>query len=179
MTKAEEFQIAQEKVAKYDRQTAALVKRATKYFGDVHSEHFTLPEMTYFLRESYKELLTHSKVLHENKMRQRGDWSTGFCFTTSYLIYQMTGGDKVWEIYVAPPLHCWLVHRDTGKICDVTYSQFEKPGELRIYYENGSLFKDIDKYRDQLETQADNLAKCAGLKPYAETGTDYFTGHDI
>jgi len=164
MTKAEQFYEGQNKLAEYDKQTNKLVKRALRYFGDVQSEHFTLPEMVYLLRNSYKERLTHMKVLGEKEMRTNNDLSSGFCLITSYLIYSMTGGDKVWELRGARPIHWWLVHKQTNKILDITHSQF-KLFTLRHLVQNGSAFDIKDEqFMDLLKQKAHALAQCAGLE---------------
>ena len=164
MTEAEQFYTAQNKLAKYDKQSYSLTRRALKYFSDVTSEHFTLPEMVYLLRNAFKERITHSEVLGEQFMRTNTDPSSGFCLITSYLIYSMTGGDKVWELRGASPLHWWLVHKQTRKIFDITYTQF-KLSMVRHLYENGSVLPTKDEqFMEMLKQKAHTLAHRAGLE---------------
>lgn len=164
MTKAEEFYEGQNRLAEYDRQTQQLELSAME-FEDVYNEHFTLPEMVYLLRNAYKERLTHSEVLGEKVMRTNTDPSSGFCLITSYLVYSTTGGNRVWDLYGASPLHWWLVHKQTGKIFDITYSQF-KPSLLQNLYNNGSKFDKIgdEQFMDLLKQKAHTLARRAGLE---------------
>jgi hypothetical protein len=164
MTKAEQFYAGQQNLlAKYDAQSKQLMLDAMQ-FDDVLGEHFTLPEMVYLLRNAYKERITHHDVLGENTMRTNTDPTSGFCLITTYLIYSMTGGDKVWEIHGARPLHWWLVHKQTNKIFDITYSQF-KPELLNNLYKNGSPFVAPDEqFMDMLKQKAHTLAHRAGLE---------------
>lgn len=171
MTTAEQFYKGQNRLnaennpnlyAEYDIQTNRLELDAME-FTDLYDEHFPLPQIVFLLRRSYKELLTHSKVLHENRMRTNTDVSSGFCAPSTYIIYTMTGADKVWEIHHAGRLHWWLVHKQTNKIFDVTYSQFE-PYLLKNIYQNGSKCKDVAGFFDDVQDMAKQLAHCAGIR---------------
>lgn len=164
MTKSEQFYTAQNKLAKYDEQSKRLVLEAME-FEDAYNEQYTLPEMVFLLRNAYKERLTHFDVLGEKSMRTNTDPSSGFCLITSYLVYSMTGGDRVWEIYGASPLHWWLVHKRTNLIFDITYSQFG-PNMLNNFYQNASKFNKMDdeQFMDMLKQKAYKLAHRAGLE---------------
>ena len=122
MTKAEEFYAAQNRLAHYDQETNNLMLDAME-FKDAYNANYTLPEMVYLLRKSFKERKTRHDVLgkydlelYENEFeydsngqKRKKDPARGFCMVSSYLIYSMTGGDKVWELY-GTPMHWWLVH---------------------------------------------------------------------
>ncbi len=162
MTKSEEFYAGINKLADYDNQSKQLMLYAME-FSDVYNARFTLPEMVYLLRNAYKERLTHSAVLGEKFMRPNTDPTSGFCLITSYLIYTLTGGENVWEIHGARPLHWWLYHKQTGKIFDITYSQF-KPTMLHNLYQNGSVFHPDEQLTEMLKQRAKTLAHRAGLE---------------
>lgn len=151
-------------LAKYDKQTAGLKDNAEKLFPGVYNEKYTLPTIVESLRKSYKERITHRDVLGED-FRINNDLSSGFCLITSYLIYSMTGGDKVWEIYGASPVHWWLVHKQTRRILDITYSQFEVDALIKLY-QNGSKVSSIgdEKTMEQLKQKAHILAQRAGIE---------------
>ena len=86
MDKIDSFNHAQNKLAKYDQETRNLM-RVGLNFEDVSNEKFSLAEMVYLLRNSFKERLTHKTVLDENEIRQNTDPASGFCMISSYLIY--------------------------------------------------------------------------------------------
>lgn len=164
MDKPKSFNHAKNKLAKYDKATFDLMSVAAE-FDDVYNENFTLPDMVYLLRRSFKERLTHSAVLEETKMRQNTDPSSGFCMISSYLIYSMTGGDKVWELQ-GTPLHWWLYHKQTKTIFDVTYTQFS-PTEIQGIYLQGcpvNKLKTDEMFYEVLQAKAHKLAHRAGLE---------------
>jgi len=164
MKKSEHFYHAKNKLAKYDRETQNLMLRAME-FEDVHDEKFTLPGMVYLLRNSFKERLTHKAVLDEIKMRPNTDPSSGFCMISSYLIYLLTGADKVWEIH-GTNLHWWLYHKQTNTIFDITHTQFLSK-DLREIYKSGqpiSKLKTGPVFYDMLKAKAQTLAHRAGLE---------------
>lgn len=164
MKKPEHFYHAKNKLAKYDRETQNLMLRAME-FEDVHNEKFTLPGMVYLLRNSFKERLTHKAVLDEINMRPNADPSSGFCMISSYLIYSLTGADKVWEIH-GTNLHWWLYHKQTNTIFDITHTQFT-PKDVSAIYKMG---RPVDKLNihpmihDILKAKAHTLAHRAGLE---------------
>lgn len=166
MIKSEEFHSAQNKLAAYNQETQNLMLDAGE-FDDVYNEHFSLPEIVYLLRNSFRERVTYYSVFGEGGMESREgiDPATGFCMVSSYLIYSMTGGDKVWELH-GTTLHWWLYHKQTGLIFDITHTQFT-PRELHAHYRNGipvSKLKTDPVFYDILKQNAHKLAHCAGLE---------------
>jgi len=164
MDKPKAFYHAKNKLAKYDKATFDLMSVAAE-FEDVYNENFTLPDIVYLLRRSFKERLTHAAVLEETKMRPNTDPSSGFCIISSYLIYSMTGGDKVWELQ-GTNLHWWLYHKQTSTIFDVTHTQFS-PTEVRVIYLQGrpvNQLKTDDMFYEVLQAKAHKLAHRAGLE---------------
>ena len=164
MTKAERFYDAQNKLAAYDRESQNLMLDAME-FTDVVGQKFTLPDMVCLLRKSFKERLTYYRVFEEDRPSYDVDPATGFCMVSSYLIYDMTGGDKVWQIR-GTNMHWWLYHKQSQKVFDITHTQFndkDLPGIYRIgrpvqYLNRGEVFDDV------LKEKARELAKCAGLR---------------
>ena len=164
MTKAERFYDAQNKLAAYDRESDNLVLDAME-FTDVINAKFTLPEIVYLLRKSFKERLTYYRVFKESRLEPGEDPAAGFCMVSSYLIYSMTGGNKFWELH-GTNMHWWLYHKQSGQIFDITHTQFDDkdlPGIYRLgrpvqYLQKGEMFDDI------LKEKAQELAKCAGLR---------------
>jgi hypothetical protein len=134
-------------------------------FEDAYNENFTLAGMVYLLRNSFKERLTHKIVLEETTMRPNTDPSSGFCMISSYLIYSLTGGDKIWEIH-GTNLHWWLYHKQSSTIFDITHSQFSKK-DLRGIYGQGCTvdkLKTDPMFYDILKTKAHALAQRAGIE---------------
>ncbi len=162
MTKADRFFSAQNKLASYDNATFDLMDFAGN-FQDAYSENFTLPEMVYLLRNSFKQGVTHRDVLGE-PMNTNEDRSRGFCMISSYLIYSMTGGDKVWELQ-GTNLHWWLYHKQSHQIFDITHTQFDKR-TLYGHYKYGqpvTKLKTDLMFFDVLKDKAQILARRAGL----------------
>lgn len=164
MDKSKSFYNAKNKLAKYDRATFDLMSLAAE-FNDIYNENFTLPNMVYLLRKSFKELLTHAKVLGENKMCSNTDPSSGFCIISSYLIYSLTGGDNVWELQ-GTSLHWWLYHKQTGTIFDITHTQFSNK-DIQEIYKLGRPVKQLqtdETFYDVLQDKMHKLAQRAGLE---------------
>ena len=163
MTKSDAFLSAQNKLAQYDTASKELMLDAME-FDDAYNEHFSLPEIVYLLRNTFKERITHKEVLDETEARPNTDPSSGFCMIASYLIYSMTGGDKVWELH-GTFLHWWLYHKQTHTIFDVTHTQFNNK-ELMAHYQKGcpvSRLKTDKMFYDILKEKSQVLAKRAGL----------------
>ena len=162
-TKAQVFSSAQNKLAQYDKESEKLMLGAT-IFDDAQNAKFTLPQIVSLLRKSFKQSLTHRKVLNE-PLHENRDPSDGFCMASSYLIYSMTGGDKVWEIH-GTPLHWWLYHKKSGTVFDITRTQFSSdllPDIYKMGCDVGHLTTD-EKFYDTLKIKAKTLAHCAGLE---------------
>lgn len=163
MANTEKFYSAKNKLANYNQESDKLVLGALN-FEDAYNENFSLPEIVYLLRESFKKRITHQRVLGED-MRTDIDPSDGFCMISSYLIYSMTGGDAVWELR-GTNMHWWLYHKKSHTIFDVTHTQF-KPGQLPEIYSLGqpvNKLKTDDMFYDVLKQKAVTLAKYAGLE---------------
>ena len=164
MTKAKSFSESTNKLKKYDQATRNLMLTAMN-FEDVYNVNFSLAEMVYLLRNSFKERLTHRVVLDENQMRQNTDPSSGFCMISSYLIYSLTGGDKVWELH-GTPLHWWLYHKQSRTIFDITHTQFLSKDIQEIYKQGQPVnkLKTDAMFYDILKTKAHILAHRAGIE---------------
>lgn len=162
MTKAEQLYMAQERVAEYDRQSAQLEQDSLRLHY-VTNNKYTLQTIVSSLRNAFKNTETRNNVLGNMYLRPSDDFSAGFCFISSYLIYSMTGGDAVWEIHAAAPMHWWLVHKETNTIFDITYSQF-KPEMLHNLYQNGTKVEPNSSTLHLLQEKAQKLAQSAGLE---------------
>lgn len=163
MTNSDKFYSAKNKLAHYDKESNKLVLSSLD-FDDAINENVSLPEIVYLLRESFKQRLTHHKVLGE-PVRPDIDPSDGFCMIASYLIYSMTGGDKVWQLR-GTNMHWWLYHKKTNAIFDVTHTQF-KPTQLPEIYKQGvpiEKLKTDAMFYDVLKQKAKSLAQYAGLE---------------
>ncbi len=144
----------------YDKATEKLVLLAQDYEVPQVGK-YSLDEMVYLLRESFKNNVTFNKVF-DMKLDRKGDPSAGFCLVSSYYIYEHTGGDKIWTL-MASPSHWWLQHKIYSGPFDITYTQFSKPfdyhcgrPETKIY--NDSMFAQV------LRQKAYILGKQAGLE---------------
>ena len=164
MTKVEQFYEAKNKLAQYNQETRRLMDVA-KQFQDIDTEKFTLSEIVSLLRNSFKERLTHATVLGEKEMRENTDPSSGFCMTASYLIYLLTGGDKVWELR-GTNLHWWLYHKKSNTVFDITNTQFPVDDIKQIYKLGRPVaeLKTDDKFNEMLKIQARTLAHRAGIE---------------
>lgn len=144
----------------YDNATRKLMLQAMEL--DVRDDgKFSLPDMVFLLRESFKYKLTYRRVFNEPS-RGSCDPATGFCIVSSFYIYTHTGGDAVWEIR-HNPLHWWLVHRQTNTVFDITYTQFSEPfpyetGKPELRIQNDSDFTDM------LTAKAALLGRAAGME---------------
>ena len=164
MNNQEKFYQAKNKLAQYDQETRNLMLDAME-FEDVYNENFTLAGMVYLLRNSFKERLTHRKVLDEKELPPNIDPASGFCMISSYLIYSLTGGDRVWELQ-GTNLHWWLYHKQTHTIFDITHTQFS-PEHLRDIYKCGrpvTKLKTDPVFNEVLRAKSQILAHCAGLE---------------
>lgn len=164
MKKTEQFNNIKNKLSRYDHESQNLMLTAMN-FDDITAEKFSLAEIVFLLRRSFKERLTHKQVLEENKMRPCTDPSSGFCMIASYLIYSMTGKDKVWEIH-GTPLHWWLYHKQSNTIFDVTHTQFSSKEAAEIYKLGRpvSELKTDETFNNILKMRAHKLAHRAGLE---------------
>ncbi len=178
MTKAEQFYSGQNRLAAYDEESNNLMLDAME-FTDVYNEKFTLPEIVYLLRRAFKERSTRGKVLGKEDLKlydeeyeidsdgnkRPKDPASGFCMVSSYLIYSMTGADKVWELH-GTPIHWWLYHKKTHQRFDITHTQFNER-TLNAHYFNGKNVKYLNTdplFYDILKQNAHMLAQCAGLE---------------
>ena len=85
---------------RYEEFTKATVKLAEKIHRanreKVADVKYTLPQITLALRNIYKDPIFHEKFV-SSKMSDN-KWSSGFCAMASVIIYEMYGGDNVWEL---------------------------------------------------------------------------------
>lgn len=84
---------------RYEEFTRATVKLAEQIhnanrdkFADAK---YTLPQVTHALRNIYKDPIFHEKFV-SSKMSEN-KWSSGFCAMASVIIYEMFGGENVWN----------------------------------------------------------------------------------
>lgn len=148
------------KLKSYDAATKKLMLQAQDL--DVSCDgSFSLPEMVFLLRESFKYKLTYKRVFNEI-LRNTYDPATGFCIVSSYYIYLHTGGDKIWRL-VHNPAHWWLVHRQTGNVFDITYTQFNEPFPYEIGTDEVRLKTDPE-FVKVLRDKALILGRSAGME---------------
>ena len=131
-------------------------------FTDRGTAEYKLPQIVYRLRDAFRSDEIYKNMTGKERLSYRPK-SEGFCATSSYVIYTMTGGDKVWDMYYAFPMHWWLVHKETHKILDITHDQFS-PSALPGKYRSGSKYEITDKNRQDLQRMATSLMKSAGLE---------------
>ena len=85
---------------RYEEFTAATVRLAEQ----IHSANqkkfigvkYTLPQVTYALRNIYKDPIFHQKFVSSPMSDNK--WSSGFCAMASVVIYEMFGGSDVWNM---------------------------------------------------------------------------------
>lgn len=149
------------KLKAYNDATHALMKQAAKYDVD-NNNKFSLPEMVFLLRESFKQKLTYHRVFPNEPLIRDCDPATGFCLISSYYIYEKTGGNSVWDL-MQTPAHWWLRHKQTGDIFDITYTQFNQ----HFPYDLGKIETRIENDRsfvEMLKSKSAILAKSSGLE---------------
>ena len=89
---------------RYEEFTAATVKLAERIHAQNKSKitaSYTLPEITLALRNIYKNPVFHNQFVG-NKMFEN-KWSSGFCALASITIYNIYGGNNVWEMMAIRP----------------------------------------------------------------------------
>ena len=93
---------------RYEEFTLATAKLAERIHNANRDKlagvQYTLPQVTIALRNIYKDPIFHEKFvggqLSDNK------WSSGFCAMASVVIYEMYGGQNVWDL-MAIRYHDW------------------------------------------------------------------------
>lgn len=149
------------KLKSYNEATQKLMLQAMQ-LDVADTGKFTLPEMVFLLRESFKQRITYKHVFDEILHEPQNDPSTGFCLVSSYYIYANTGGDAVWRL-MHNPAHWWLVHRQTGAVFDITYTQFTDAFPYHLAREETRIKSD-PQFLDILRTKAHILGHCAGME---------------
>ena len=85
---------------RYEDFTAAIVKLANKIEnankGKVLNVKYTLPEVTMTLRNIYKNPVYHNKFVGSKMSDNK--WSSGFCAMASLIIYELYGGENIWDL---------------------------------------------------------------------------------
>lgn len=153
--------MAANKLKSYDKATQKLMLQAMEL--DVADDgRFSLPDMVFLLRETFKQRITYRHVFGEILREPQRDPSTGFCIVSSYYIYERTGGDAVWKI-MHNPAHWWLVHRQTGAVFDVTYTQFSGAFPYHTGVEETRIKSDPD-FVNMLRDKAYILGRDAGME---------------
>ena len=85
---------------RYEEFTVATAKLAER-IQNANQEKFaniqyTLPQITYALRNVYKDSVFHDKFVSSKLSDNK--WSSGFCAIASVVIYEMFGGADVWNL---------------------------------------------------------------------------------
>lgn len=111
-----------EKEEKFNQATKSLINLSQDYNVKIVSK-FSLPDLTKKLREIFKNPDVYKNILGFDIPENNP--GRGFCLLASYYIMQKTGGDKVWKL-MKGVAHWWLVHKESGKIFDITYDQFPR-----------------------------------------------------
>ena len=90
---------------RYEEFTKATIKLAEQIHNankdKVAKAKYSLPQITLALRNIYKDPIFHEKFV-SSKMSDN-KWSSGFCAMASVIIYEMYGGDSVWELMAIRP----------------------------------------------------------------------------
>lgn len=90
---------------RYEEFTKATIKLAERIHNankdKVAKAKYSLPQITLALRNIYKDPIFHEKFV-SSKMSDN-KWSSGFCAMASVIIYEMYGGDDVWELMAIRP----------------------------------------------------------------------------
>jgi len=90
---------------RYEEFTAATIKLAEQIHNanrnKVLNIKYTLPEITLALRNIYKNPEYHTRFV-SSKMSDN-KWSSGFCALASVIVYNMYGGDDVWNFMAIRP----------------------------------------------------------------------------
>lgn len=149
------------KLTSYDNATKKLMTQAGRFNVPDHNV-FSLPEVVFFLRESFKYKLTRKKVLNFVIPNDRAHIATDFCKVASYYIYANTGGEEFWTLKETP-LHWWLEYKQTGEIFDVTYDQFPEPFPYTIKPKAAPVFGKDALFTEHLINSAKILGQCTKL----------------
>jgi hypothetical protein len=113
---------------RYDEFTKATVELAEK-IQQANRDNFigvkyTLPQVTLALRNIYKNPIFHDRFVGSKISDNK--WSSGFCAMASLIIYEMYGGDKVWNL-MAVRYNDWL-DKDGKPISSVVFLQDKATG---------------------------------------------------
>ena len=85
---------------------------------------YTLPQVTLALRSIYKNPVFHERFVKSKISDNK--WSSGFCAMASVIIYEMYGGDKVWNL-MAIRYNDW-VDANNNPISSVVFLQDKATG---------------------------------------------------
>lgn len=130
-------------VKQYDAATkkiltqAAQIDAAVMPYADVQ---YSLYDITYTLRKMYRDNAFRKKFVGELPFNGFVPWTKGFCALSSICIYELYGGDTVWNpsaIKMGAWEHApvvYLQNRFTDTPFDTTGDQF---APLRVPYELG------------------------------------------
>lgn len=90
---------------RYEEFTLATVKLAEQIHNANRAKNiqtqYTLPQITLALRNIYKNPMFHERFV-SSKMSDN-KWSSGFCALASVIIYEMYGGENVWNLMAIRP----------------------------------------------------------------------------
>ena len=130
-------------IKQYDIATQRLLKQAAQIDASVlpHVDvQYTLYDITYTLRKMYRDNVFRKMFVGNLPFNGFIPWTKGFCALSSICIYELYGGDKVWEPSAikmgawehAPVVYLQNLFTDTS--FDTTGDQF---APLRVPYELG------------------------------------------
>lgn len=117
----------------YDAATRKILSQAEaidRVSRPLFDAQYSLPDIAYVLRNLYADHLFRDKFVGDNQFLGFTPWPKGFCALSSICIYELYGGDTVWEPS-AIKLGAWehapvvfLRNRFTGEAFDTTGDQF-------------------------------------------------------
>ncbi|MBP5794423.1 MAG: hypothetical protein J6W41_00185 [Alphaproteobacteria bacterium] len=86
----------------YKLATEKLKAKMSAFDGCYDSSHYTLTELVSIIRAVVPIDDVRAKFIDVEKPVS---YASGFCALNSYVIYNLTGGDKYWEYYTISPKH--------------------------------------------------------------------------
>ncbi|MDR2413231.1 MAG: hypothetical protein LBD50_03410 [Rickettsiales bacterium] len=128
-----------EKEKHYELATRKLLKKADSLPLDKF-DRINLKNITLMLRDSFKLEYVREFVLGQ-EFKDTFHWAAGFCLSSSECVYRLTKGGHIWDfmhindIWTYGP-HCYLRHRQSGIIYDITADQYTCFG-MQIPYNLG------------------------------------------
>ena len=166
------------------RKVQILASEIDRDFMPLYDLQYSLYDIVTVLRDKYADPSFRKKYVGDMTFNGFVPWTKGFCALTAICIYNLYGGDAIWEPS-AIKLGSWeyapvvfLRDRMHGRAFDPTGDQF---APLNVPYNVGT---PINKRMQDMKTPNKNkfiqdITDELNKQKYAKTRTDYFTGHDI